>query len=70
MLQFTTMTTGEHRNGGCVRRGSKEHVLQNAVKRFSLYPSSSRIGRVDGFRYTTLTAKDALNRVGNDAFLM
>jgi len=53
-----------------VRRGSKEHVHQNVVKRFSLYPSSGRFGRVDGFRYTTLTAEDALNRVGNDAFLM
>lgn len=49
-----------------MRRASKEHV----VKRLSLYPSSGRFGRVDGFRYTTLTAEDALNRVENDAFLM
>jgi hypothetical protein len=48
----------------------QKHVLQNAVKRFGLYPSQGRLGRVDGFRYTTLTAEDALNRVGNDAFLM
>ena len=53
-----------------MRRGSEEHVLQNAVKRFSLYLSSGRFGRVDGFRYTTLTVEDALNRVGNDAFRM
>lgn len=53
-----------------MRRGSKGHVHQNMVKRFNLYPSSGRFGRVDGFRYTTLTAEDALNRVGNDAFLM
>jgi hypothetical protein len=69
MLQFMTMTTVEHRKSAR-DVAAAEHVLQNAVKRFSLYPSSGKFGRVDGLRYTTLTLEGALNRVGNDAFLI
>jgi hypothetical protein len=69
MLQFTTIDhcgTQDRRK----RRGSKGSVLQNAVKRLSLYPSSGKFGRDDGLHYTVLTVEGALNRVGNDACLI
>jgi hypothetical protein len=47
----------------CGERSSEE-VFPRAVKRFSMYPSNDKFGRVDGLRNTTTAVEDALNREG------